>query len=100
MRVVTTTGEAGEKKENIIGECHACSSCTQKVVPQGTTGNGPTQMEDEMRRQWGRVRGVESEEAAEHLLGCSGDSERPPSLMENCFIRGHFCAQRKKTPFR
>lgn len=35
VRDVTTTGEAGEKKENIIGECHACSSCTPEAVPGG-----------------------------------------------------------------
>lgn len=35
VRDVTKTGEAGEKKENIIGECHACLSCTPKAVPRG-----------------------------------------------------------------
>lgn len=32
VRDVTMTGEAGEKKENIIGECHAC---LPKAVPRG-----------------------------------------------------------------
>lgn len=35
VRDVTTTGEAGEKKENIIRECRACSSCMPKANPWG-----------------------------------------------------------------
>lgn len=57
VRDVTTTGEAGEKKENIIGERHACSSRTPKALPRGRRSrvNGSTVAQRQTREDAGRL---------------------------------------------
>lgn len=108
VRDVTTTEEAGEKKNTFSGSAMLVHLACQKPIL------GEMVAYRQMQGDWewddwnesgdeevvgeGEGEGVKKEDAAEHLLECSGDSKWPSSLMVNCFIQRHFCDQRKVKP--